>query len=110
MSQILLCFYSFSAGKLSIEVPLNLTIYLTNEQDYLPWISALHWIYKMSDLLSLTPVYGIYEVCVCVCCVCFVCVCVVCVCVHVCVRMRARMHVCAVCWGTYIRMYLCTVV
>ncbi|XP_065908109.1 aminopeptidase N-like [Dysidea avara] len=50
-----------SAGKLSIEVPLNLTIYLTNEQDSLPWISALHWIYKMSDLLSLTPVYGIYE-------------------------------------------------
>ncbi|XP_065906392.1 glutamyl aminopeptidase-like isoform X2 [Dysidea avara] len=50
-----------SAGKLSIEVPLNLTIYLTHEQDYLPWISALHWIYKMSDLLSLTPVYGIYE-------------------------------------------------
>ena len=80
MSQILLCFYSFSAGKLSIEVPLNLTIYLTNEQDYLPWISALHWIYKMSDLLSLTPVYGIYEVCVlCVC----VCMCV-CACVHAC--------------------------
>lgn len=51
-----------SAGKLDIEVPLNMTRYLVTEQDYLPWISALHWIYKMSNLLGLTPAYGVYEV------------------------------------------------
>ena len=51
-----------SAGKLDIEVPLNMTRYLAMEQDYLPWISALHWIYKMSNLLGLTPAYGVYEV------------------------------------------------
>ena len=56
-------YFCFSAGKLSTEVPLNLTMYLYNERDYLPWTLALDWIYKISNLLSLTPAYGIYEVC-----------------------------------------------
>ena len=56
---ILHTYFYFSAGKLSIEVPLNLTMYLNKERDYTPWKSALDWIYKMSDLLSLTPAYGI---------------------------------------------------
>ena len=73
-------YFYFSAGKLSIEVPLNLTMYLNNERDYLPWTSALDWIYKMSNLLSLTPVYGIYEVC-------GMCLCV-CACVYVSVHVR----------------------
>ena len=51
-----------SAGKLNMGIALNMTHYLSNEEDYLPWMSALHWIYKMSSLLSLTPVYGMYEV------------------------------------------------
>ena len=58
-----LCIIIFlSAGRLETATALELTKYLVQERDYVPWATALTWFGVFGDRLSLSPVYGRYQV------------------------------------------------
>eukprot|EP00731_Ephydatia_muelleri_P032135 Em0023g642a len=50
-----------SAGHVDTTVAFNLSTYLLQETEYVPWVSALTWINIFADRLSLTPIYGQYQ-------------------------------------------------
>lgn len=51
-----------SSGNLNISIALELSKYLKDERDYVPWAAVLTWFNVMKNRLSLTPVYGNYQV------------------------------------------------
>ena len=67
-----LCFYitshfilytcTCSAGLLDTRVALNLSQYIRDETDYVPCATALSQLASMGHRLSLTPVYGVFQV------------------------------------------------
>ena len=52
----------YSAGLLDSEIALDLSRYLVNEREYIPWAAALKWFHILSERLSLTALYGKYTV------------------------------------------------
>ena len=54
--------YYCSAGLLNITTALDLSLYLQQEREYVPWAAAFKWFNILSDRLSLTPIYGKFQV------------------------------------------------
>jgi len=50
------------AGMLDVHMALNFSMFLTRDQEYLPWAVGLSWFGRMDGLLSLSSKYGIYKV------------------------------------------------
>ena len=50
------------AGLLKYEVALEVTSYLKNEKDYLPWAAALSGIEYLDEMLKGTTSYGHFKV------------------------------------------------
>ena len=53
---------SLSAGLLDTVMALRLSWYLRNEREYVPWRAAIDWIFTFAQRLSLTPLFGNYQV------------------------------------------------
>lgn len=47
-------------GELNATVPLELSLYLLNERDYVPWTTALGYLHSWKDRLSESPGYKRY--------------------------------------------------
>ncbi len=41
---------------------LDLSMYLQNEREYVPWAASFTWLNILSDRLSLTPAFGRFQV------------------------------------------------
>ena len=50
------------SGRLDYSVALNLTRYLSNEREYLPWKSASMALKFLDSMLGRTPIYGVFQV------------------------------------------------
>lgn len=50
------------AGQLDTRIAMNLSIYLIEEREYLPWRVGLTWFYTLDGIWSLTPLYGEFKV------------------------------------------------
>ena len=58
----IISFLSCSAGLLNITTALDLSLYLQREREYVPWAASFSWFSILSDRLSLTPVFGKFQV------------------------------------------------
>lgn len=65
ITYVLMHMYHFllSAGLLDTVTALNLSCYIREEREYVPWTTAIDWYFTWGLILRLTPVYGDYEVC-----------------------------------------------
>ena len=54
--------HSHRAGQLDTNIAFNLSTYLLQEMEYVPWAAALTWINAFAGRLSLTPIYSQYQV------------------------------------------------
>lgn len=61
---ILICYFCFfiAAGKLQYSIALNLTKYLLNENDYVPWRTALSALNFIDTMLITGPDYHLFKV------------------------------------------------
>lgn len=50
------------AGELNASVPLQLSLYLLNERDYVPWATALNYLHSWKEKLSESSAYKRYIV------------------------------------------------
>ena len=62
----MMVFLTPSAGLLDTRVALNLSQFVGEETDYVPCVTALSHLASVGSRLILTPVYGLFQVCVCV--------------------------------------------
>lgn len=51
-----------AAGELNASIPLELSLYLLNERDYVPWATALSYLHSWRDKLSESSGYKRYVV------------------------------------------------
>ncbi len=50
------------AGELSQAIALDITLYLSNETDYVPWQAAINALGYLEDMLSKTGAFGSFQV------------------------------------------------
>ena len=50
------------AGLLDYEIAFNLTRYLENEKEYIPWDATLSSLGYISNMMSRSPAYGLFKV------------------------------------------------
>ena len=62
VSEMMCCLVPLSAGLLDTRVALNLSQYISREREYVPCTTGLAKLSSIGARLSLTPVYGLYQV------------------------------------------------